>query len=203
MSLRPWIALVAVLFAATAQAAQPRIVFAPRRALQAGEVVTVRWEGLPSEVDELEFLLVTDRGETVRLTPQLMPESGSFGWTVPNLPSRAAVLELRAGGEDEEEAVLASSEPFEIQGVARRARVEFRDGEWWSVETGLPAAPPAGMHSISRASMPRAFMFIRPPQWLPPATMYLGEALTLEQRETSAPHADTRCGAPLVVPQRI
>ncbi|HEU4888133.1 MAG TPA: hypothetical protein VFV49_09620 [Thermoanaerobaculia bacterium] len=203
MSLRPWIAIVVVLLAATAQAAEPRIVFAPRRVLQAGEVVTVGWEGLPSGVDELEFLLVTDDGETVRLTPQLMPKSGSFGWTVPNLPSRAAVLELRAGGEDEEEAVLASSEPFEIRGVALRARVEFRDGEWWSVETGMPAAPPAGMHSIGRAGVPRAHLFLRPRKWLPPATMDLGEVVTLEQPEMSVPRADTRCGAPLIVPQRI
>ena len=134
MSLRPWIAITVVLIAATANAAQPRIVFAPRRALQAGEVVTVGWAGLPTDVDELEFLLVTDDGETVRLTPQFTPENGSFGWTVPNLPSRAAFLELRAGIDGVEQ-VLASSEPFEIHGVARRAHVEFRDGEWWFVET--------------------------------------------------------------------
>lgn len=130
MPLRRSIAAIVILFATAAHAAQTRIVFEPHRAVEAGEVVTIGWEGLPANVDELEFLLVTGDGEPVRLTPQLMPSNGSFGWTVPNLPSRAAVLELRAGIEGEE-IVLALSEPFVIRGAPRAAHIEFRDGEWW------------------------------------------------------------------------
>src|SRR6185436_2727956 len=96
-----------LLFAAVAEGAQTRIVFAPRRALEAGEVVTVGWQGLPANVEELEFLLAEGDGEVVRLTPQFLPSNGSFRWTVPNLPSHAAVLQLRAGI-DGEEVVLAS-----------------------------------------------------------------------------------------------
>jgi hypothetical protein len=200
MSLRPWIALLIVLIAATASAAQPRIVFAPGRALQAGEVVTVGWEGLPSDVDELEFLLVTDDGETVRLTPQFTPDSGSFGWTVPNLPSRAAVLELRAGIKGVE-AVLASSGPFEIHGAAVNPRVEFRDGEWWAIDTGMPGVRPHAMRSIRHAHATRTLM--RPRQWLPRAVVDAGEVQALASSEGRSVPADTRCGAPLIVPQRI
>jgi len=200
MSLRPWIALLIVLLAATANAAEPRIVFAPRRALQAGEVVTVGWEGLPSDVDELEFLLVTDDGETVRLTPQFTPDSGSFGWTVPNLPSRAAMLELRAGIAGVE-AVLASVGPFEIHGAAVNPRVEFRDGEWWAIDTGMPGVRPHSMRSIRHAHATRSFM--RPRQWLLRAVVDAGEVQALASSEVRSFALDTRCGAPLIVPQRI
>jgi hypothetical protein len=199
---RTWTAIVVLLLlaaAAQAYATQPRIIFAPRRALEAGEVVTVGWEGLPANVDELEFLLVTDDGEVVRLTPQFMPSSGSFGWTVPNLPSRAAVLELRAGIEGVE-IVLAASDPFVIRGVARNAHVEFRDGEWWSVETGKPAFPPPDIQSVRRIGASRTF--VRPRQWLPRAGMDLSHADRVDTTEVTSSRVDTRCGAPLVIPQR-
>jgi hypothetical protein len=200
MPLRIWTAIVVTLLSATAaQAIQPRIVFAPRRALEAGEVVTVGWDGLPANVDELEFLLATDDGEVVRLTPQFMPSTGSFGWTVPNLPSRAAVLELRAGIEGVE-IVLAASDPFVIRGVARNAHVEFRDGEWWSVETGKPAHAPPAVQSVRRIGASRTF--VRPRQWLPRAGMDLSHADRIDTTEVTSTRVDTRCGAPLVVPQR-
>lgn len=200
MPLRIWSAIVVMLLsAAAAQAAQPRIVFAPRRALEPGEVVTVGWEGLPANVDELEFLLVIDDGEVVRLTPQFMPSKGSFGWTVPNLTSHAAVLELRVGIAGVE-TVVAASDPFAIRGGARRAHVEFRDGEWWSVDTGNPAPAPPGVQSVRRVTAAR--MFVRPRQWMPRAATEIGDAQQLATDEVTSPRADTRCGAPLVVPQR-
>jgi hypothetical protein len=199
MPLRAWTAIVVLLLSAAAAQASPRIVFAPSRALEAGQVVTVGWEGLPANVDELEFLLVLDDGEVVRLTPQFMPSKGSFGWTVPNLPSRAAVLELRAGIEGVE-TVLAASDPFVIHGVTRKAHVEFRDGEWWSLETGEPSAAPPAVHSVRPSGTAR--MFVRPRQWMPRAGTEPGAARELDTFEVTAPLADTRCGAPLVVPQR-
>ena len=195
---RPSIAAIVILFATAAHAAQTRIVFEPHRAVEAGEVVTVGWEGLPANVDELEFLLVTGDGEPVRLTPQLMPSNGSFGWTVPNLPSRAAVLELRAGIEGEE-TVLASSEPFVIRGAPRAAHVEFRDGEWWAIELGAPSADPPAVHSVKHAAPARTF--VRPRQWLPQVSTDLGDAYRLEVHGVST-RVDTHRGAPLVVPQR-
>ena len=200
MPLRTWTAVVVLLLsAAAAHAAQTRIVFAPRRALEAGEVVTVGWEGLPANVDELEFLLVINGGEVVRLTPQFAPSKGSFGWTVPNLPSRAAVLELRAGIEGEE-IVLAASDPFVIRGVARRANVVFRDGEWWSLDTGTPAAAPPGVEAVRRTEV--LPMFVPPRQWLARAVTEVGEPRPADAQEVISSRVDTRCGAPLVVPQR-
>jgi hypothetical protein len=205
MHLKTWTAIVVMLLsAAAAQASQPRIVFAPRHALEPGQVVTVGWEGLPANVDELEFLLVTDDGEVVRLTPQFMPSSGSFGaglfgWTVPNLPSRAAVLELRAGIEGVE-VVLAASDPFVIRRGARKAHVEFRDGEWWSVETGEPAAAPHAVHLVRRTRASRTF--VRPRQWVRRAATDLSAARPLDPIHVAPQRVDTRCGAPLVVPQR-
>src|SRR6185436_18323656 len=178
MSCRVCIAVVMLLLAAAAgQAAQTRIVFTPQRALQAGEVVTVGWEGLPANVEELEFLLAGGDGEVVRLTPQFLPSNGSFRWTVPNLPSHAAVLQLRAGIEGEE-VVLASSEPFVIRGESRWAHVEFRNGEWWAVELGMPSSEPAAMRSARRARAAR--LFVRPRQSLPRAGIELGDARRLD-----------------------
>lgn len=198
MLLRPSIAAIVILFATATHAAQTRIVFEPHRALEAGEVVTIGWEGLPADVEELEFLLVTGDDEYVRLTPQLMPSSGSFGWTVPNLPSRAAVLELRAGIEGEE-IVLASSKPFVIRGASRAAQIEFHDGEWWAIELGAPSADHPAIHSLKHAAASRTF--VRPRQWLPQASTDLGDAHRLDVHEVST-RVDTHRGAPLVVPQR-
>ncbi len=162
-------------------------------------MVTVGWEGLPASVDELEFLLVTDDGEKIRLTPQLMPSGMSFRWKIPNLPSRAAVLELRAGI-DGEELVLAASDSFVIRGVARKAQVEFRDGEWWSVETGEPAAVPPAVKPVRRTVVSQ--ILVRPRQWLPRAATDLSDARQSDANEPTQARVDTRRGAPLVVPQR-
>lgn len=205
MARRSWTAIVVTLLCAAAgqaqaEAAQTRIVFAPRRALEAGEVVTVGWEGLPASVEELEFLLVTDDGEKIRLTPELMPSRTSFRWKVPNLPSRAAVLELRAGI-DGEELVLAASDSFAIHGgVARKAHVEFRDGEWWSVETGEHVPVPPFVVAVRRTAVSQ--ILVRPRQWLPRAATDLGDARQSDAHETTQARVDTRRGAPLVVPQR-
>src|SRR5688572_855715 len=116
--MRPLLALVVLAAAGALQAAETRILFAPTQTLEAGEVVTVGWEGVPAEVEELEFLLLREDGRKVRVTPQLLPSSGSFQWTIPNLPSRAAVLVLRAGIGGHE-VTIAASEPFDIRGAAR------------------------------------------------------------------------------------
>jgi hypothetical protein len=194
-----FLAIFVLLLSAAAQAATPRIVFAPRRALEAGEVVTVGWEGLPADVDELEFLLSTGDGQVVRLTPQFLPSSGSFGWTVPNLPSRAAVLELRAGIRGEE-IVLATSEPLVIRGTAHSAHVEFRDGEWWALEAAAPSPDTPAVRPVHHATATRSF--VRPRQWLPRMRTDLGEAQTSEVTTVSVVPIDTRSGAPLIVPQR-
>ena len=191
---------IAILFAATAlHAGQTRILFGPARTMAAGEVVTVGWEGVPAGVEELEFLLQREDGETVRLTPQLIPSSGSFRWTIPNLPSRAAVLELRAGI-DGQEITIASSEPFTIRGAARDTRLEYRDGEWWALETRPPAGDVQHLHRVRVAKNTRTFTRTRP--WLVSARPAIGGAQPLEAREVTAVRVDTHRGAPRIVPQR-
>jgi hypothetical protein len=200
MPLRPWTAaLVMLLSAAAAQAAQPRIVFAPRRALEAGEVVTVAWVGVPEEADEFEFLLRTDDGEIVRLTHQLLPSSGSFAWTVPDLPSSEARLQLRAGF-DGVERVLTASEPFVIRGDSRPANVEFRDGEWWSFEEKAHSVDPPAIQSVRHTVVAETLM--RPREWLLQVETDFVDARLFDTREVCSSRVDTRCGAPLVVPQR-
>jgi hypothetical protein len=197
--------LVALLLVAPAlHAAQPRIGFAPR-AVAAGETVTVRWENLPREVEELEFLLLREEGGKVRLTPQLSPSRGSFRWTVPSLPSDAARLVLRAGIGGEE-ITLAVSHVFAIRAASDDdARLEFRDREWWAYEMRPPAGEERELQRVPKHSL-RAAPFDTPPrpdrlkpvlQW---ADAHCGGGL-----QPAAPDAmsiDTRSGAPCVVPQR-
>jgi hypothetical protein len=191
---------IAFLFAATAlQAKQARILFAPARTLEAGEVVMVGWEGLPAGVEELEFLLQGVEGEIVRLTPQLIPSSGSFRWTIPNLPSRTAVLELRAGIDDEE-VIIASSRPFAIRGAARDTRLEFRDGEWWALETRPAVDDARHLHRVRTAKSRPSFT--RPRQSLWSVWIETGEPQPFEVHELATLRVDTRCGTPRVIPQR-
>jgi hypothetical protein len=200
MQVRAWTATLLMLsLAAVVHAAQPRIVFSPGLGVTAGDVVTVGWSGLPAEFEECEFLLDRGNGEVIRLTPQLPPGGGSFRWTVPNLPSSGAVLLLRAGI-DGVETVLAASEPFAIHGVARAARVEFRNGEWWIFTPGPPAAEPPVLQRVLYADGTAGA--VPPRDWLLYEGVVLGEERRHELVPVSAARIDTRCGAPLVVPQR-
>ena len=179
---------------------EPRILFAPERALEAGEVVTVRWSGLPGEVEELEFLLQREDGDVVRLTEQLLPSSGSFGWIVPDLPAREARLVLRAGIEGRE-ITLASSEPFAIRGAAGRARLQFRDGEWWTLEVRPPSAEPARVSPRLDARSPKPLAHTNRPL-LVRTRVDIGAVQPLERSERTARAVDTHRGAPLTIPQR-
>lgn len=193
--------MVILLSTTAARAAQPRIVFAPGCEVTAGDVVMVGWEGLPPQVDEFEFLLSTGHGDLIRLTPELSPSDGSFRWTVPDLPSREAVLHLRAGI-DGEEIVLASTDPFVIRGRSRSATIEFRDREWWMVTPAAPAAAPPVIDETTRyglaaeADVPSRHAPLRA------GTVRSRECRGDAHRPCPA-SIHTRCGAPLVVPQRI
>lgn len=198
--MRPFLVGITLFLLASATQAQPRIDFAPQRALEPGEVVTVGWSGLADDVEELEFLLQRDDGDVVRLTEQLTPFGDSFGWIVPNLPSRRATLVLRAGIEGRE-VTLASSEPFVIHRTAGTARMRFRNGEWWTVElrTPPPDAPQlSSMHPVRAAG---TLSRTRRPL-LVTKQVDTGGAQPLETLAPAAFAADTRCGAPRTIPQR-
>ena len=202
MQPRSWMVSVVVMLlaAGAARAAQPRIVFVPGCGVTAGEVVTVGWQGLPSDAEEFEFLLSTGGGELIRLTPELSPADGSFRWTIPDLPSREAVLTLRARI-DGEEVVLTSSEPFVIRAAAGRARVEFRDREWWMVPPAPLAAAPVGIHLVRHRHASKPFVRTRN------SVVHAAPLLVRERQDgahrLSPGTIDTHRGAPLSVPLRI
>ena len=70
-----------------------------------GQQVTIRWESRLPDVDltwcEAEIYLSLDGGRSnvMRITPQLDPRIGYYDWTVPNLPTNAAVLDIHFGCE--------------------------------------------------------------------------------------------------------
>ncbi len=198
---RSWILSGVVLLLSTAAAyAEPHIVFSPAQAVTAGHVVTVGWRELPAEAEEFEFLLSTAPGELIRITPELSPSDGSFRWTIPDLPSREAVLYLRARIDDEE-TILASTEPFVIRGASHRAALEFHDREWWMVPPAAPAAAAPIIHGFNHKFAVKGYV---PPQdWLRHAVPVPVHARPVDAHRASAADIDTHCGAPLVVPQRI
>lgn len=73
--------------------------------LYPGQQVRVEWKTVLPSVDlswcELELYLSVDGGATFpfRITPQLDPRAAFFYWTVPNMPTNAAVLDIRFGCE--------------------------------------------------------------------------------------------------------
>ena len=73
--------------------------------LYPGQQVRVEWKTVLPDIDlswcELELYLSVDGGATFpfRITPQLDPRAAFFYWTVPNMPTTAAVLDIRFGCE--------------------------------------------------------------------------------------------------------
>ena len=73
--------------------------------LYPGQQVRVEWKTVLPNIDlswcELELYLSIDGGATFpfRITPQLDPRAAFFYWTVPNMPTTAAVLDIRFGCE--------------------------------------------------------------------------------------------------------
>ena len=70
-----------------------------------GQQVRVEWKTVLPHVDlswcELELYLSLDGGSSFpfRITPQLDPRAAFFYWTVPNMPTNTAVLDIRFGCE--------------------------------------------------------------------------------------------------------
>jgi hypothetical protein len=90
--------------------------------LRPGDTVTVAWEILTTVGSsyagcEEEVYLSLDKGRTLaaRLTPELAPSASSFVWTVPNLPSKKAVLDIHFGCE-------GGANPFEASNPQTQSR---------------------------------------------------------------------------------
>ncbi len=73
--------------------------------LYPGQQIKVEWQAILPKTEaggcEMELWLSLDGGRTFTacITPHIDPHSKSFDWTVPNLPSNAAVLDIRFGCE--------------------------------------------------------------------------------------------------------
>jgi len=125
--------------------AEPAVFLSPRvgETLQGGQVVEVRFDGVPDDVDEMELLLVggADRSISFRLTEMLDPTTRSYSWTVPNLVLPQASLVLRMG-EDEHEIEAEPSVAFAIEPSPSRAaaRLDYRHGELWVSDGGVEAS---------------------------------------------------------------
>ena len=138
--------LPALLGAAASLGAQTVEFSAPTagQVLEAGQVVEVRWSGVPAGVDELELLLVAgpNRPFTLRLTSELDPATETFRWTVPNLRMPEAKLLIRMNL-DEREIESVPSRPFSIESspACAVASLELRAGEIW-IEPGATDSRP-------------------------------------------------------------
>lgn len=136
--------------------AEPRVYFEPAPGpLAPGQVLEVRWEGLPADVGECELLLDLDGDRArLRITDELDPRTNSYRWSVPNLSAREARLVLRMNriGREVE---IAPSAPFRIGMTegAPRVTLDLRSGEIWLSESGdgddLMPEPPASRMSGS------------------------------------------------------
>ncbi len=91
--------------------------------LSPGQVVRIEWTADFPKVDltmcETEILLSLDGGKTIymRLTEQRDPKMQYLDWTVPNTPTKSAVLDIQFGclGHYPETSSIQTQAPFEIR----------------------------------------------------------------------------------------
>jgi hypothetical protein len=176
--------------------------------LVAEERIEVRWQPLPAGVEEAELLLSCDGGLHFARVADLRSTARAGSWTVPNLPTRSAVLALRARL-DGREILLFRTGPLSISPVPGRepAPVSFHGGELWTdaagsatpvSETGLDSSRPE-----ARTSSPDESDLDEddPAFHAPSAETRVESPLALAALPPS-PRSLHRSSAPLVVPKR-
>jgi hypothetical protein len=138
----------------------PEILLPPAAAgvIHPGEVIELRWRGVPRGAEEMELLLSLDGGRTyaVRVTPDLDTDRGAFSWRVPPFPSRQARLAMRinlAG----REVFAGLSAPFRIAPDRRAAPWTMRahGGDLWLGGPEGAAAADVGRELTAGAPRPR------------------------------------------------
>jgi len=121
-------------------------ILAPDQAagLRPGETVTVRWSGLPDEVEEFELLLLPDEGSDafIRLSEEMNPRRRSWQWKVPNLPGTSARLEIRfSRGFGEEHGLRSEAFSILFSPAAVLSGLARKDGEWWPSPAWASSVP--------------------------------------------------------------
>lgn len=211
------LSLLGILLSAGLAAAGPVVFVSPRagETLQGGQIVEVRFEGVPENVDEMELLLTAgpDRAISFRLTEMLDPTTRSYRWAVPNLVLPQATLILRMG-EDELEAESSPSDPFAIEPspTPTLARLDFRHGELWvsdgageaSVSYALPGMAMSPSKESLRRRRGRAKILIPSPLSGDPGLTECGFAAPAGADPSSVTsQPGTRSRMPRDVPRRI
>ena len=116
---------------------RPQVAFTqpePGAALHGGELVEIRWSGIPPKADEVELLLSVDGGRhfSLRLTEELDAHSRSFLWRVPNLIADGAALALRMGiGGREVESAPGPLFSLRPEPYSFKALLRWRSEEIW------------------------------------------------------------------------
>lgn len=114
-----------------------------------------------SDVKEMELVLSLDGGVTypLRLTGELDPRTRHVGWRVPALPTKKAVLALRAGDDEGDEQIVLRSAVFTIQDdpSAPLEDIRFAHGEWRTREAGFEGAFPFAGPSLGTGPEKRLF----------------------------------------------
>jgi len=202
-----------LLLALAILAAPSRVLATPRGEVEipgvvrAGDVVTLRWSGVPGDADELELLLSLDGGRhfPLRVSPELDARERVWRWRVPNVPTSEARLLVRWGNEREEREA-AVSEAFEIEGdvsVPLDRELVHEDG-WWTGEV-LPTRGGVGLAQGRPAwSAGRAHSVVAPER-APTVEPMPNETLPSDATSdfvASAPGATRPSAAPRFVPPR-
>ncbi len=176
--------------------------------VHAGDLIEIRWDSLPPDVDEMELILSVDGGRhyPIRISAEISGRENSFLWRVPNLGVREARLRLRAhhhwreveSGPGNEFAILSDpTKPAELDQV--------HEGGWWEgiepidVDASGLAGPRPSFHNHAGGTDGEAPHRVRlqpaPVDRIAPAPMW--SAARAEAASAHAPHA-----APLFRPRR-
>ena len=206
--------LPALLGAAASLGAQTVEFSAPAagQVLEAGQVVEVRWSGVPAGVDELELLLVAgpNRPFTLRLTSELDPATRTFRWTVPNLRMPEAKLLIRMNL-DEREIESVPSPPFSIESspASAMASLELRAGEMWIEPSATDPRPDRDPFHGDMRTVAESFEApLQSPSALPAAAPVPDPRRSAENTTVTAPRIALArsvllSSAPRSVPRRI
>lgn len=104
----------------------------------AGQLVTVRWNAVGFDVEELELLLSVDGGRSfpLRVSPELEAGEGRYAWKVPNLGANEARIRIRARIAGREVEGPAGPAFRILAALGRPSRCWlFHENGWWGEAT--------------------------------------------------------------------